>query len=96
MTPDKDVRENRNDEQWKQNLSDRLDKIEASLDCIRKARQDFDRQYGDLLKETLDARALRSKLWATATEELVRKGVWFAAVALIIGAAAMAKSHFLK
>lgn len=63
-------------------LRERIEGVEKIVTCLKKSDDEFNRTYGDLLKETLEAKATKSKLWAAAMEELVRKGVW-AALAVI-------------
>lgn len=53
-----------------------MERIESTVGCIKRRGDEFEKTYGDLLKETLEARAARAKLWALACEEVVKKGVW--------------------
>lgn len=66
-------------------LKVRIEGVEKIVRCLKQSDDDFNRTYGDLLKDTLEAKALKSKLWAAVAEELVRKGVW-AALGLIVTA----------
>lgn len=85
-----DGHDRRAPDSWRSTIEERIERIEGSVGCIKRHSEDFQRTYGDLLKETLESRATRAKLWATATEELVKKGIWAALLAvgaaLLIGA----------
>jgi len=74
---------------WRTQLEGRMREMEKDLRetrkdmrCVQETWEAFQRDYGDLLKETLKARADRAKLWSAATEKLVSNGIW-AAIALL-------------
>lgn len=65
-------------------MEQRMERIEASVACVKRRGDEFQQMYGEALKEILESKAARAKLWATAQEELVKKGVW--AALLFLGA----------
>jgi hypothetical protein len=87
--------ERRHTDPWRTSVEERIERIETTVNCIKKARDEFNETYGDLLKETVEARARKAKLWAAAAEELVKKGVW-AAFAFVVVAVAVAAKGWVK
>jgi uncharacterized protein YabN with tetrapyrrole methylase and pyrophosphatase domain len=87
--------ERRKDDPWREQMEERMTRMEGAVSCIKRHGEEFNEMYGSILKETLEARATRAKLWAVATEELVRKGIW--AALLVLGAAVLLGSkEYLK
>lgn len=80
---------------WRDLMEERMDRIEKAVTCVRAHNEEFSQTYGLILKETLESRASRAKLWAIATEELVKKGVW-AALVFLCGAVLVGSREYLK
>ena len=80
---------------WRTKMEERMDRIEGSVECIKRHGDEFQQTYGHLLQETLEARATRAKLWAVATEELVKKGIW-AALAVLGAALLLGSKEYVR
>lgn len=85
----------RQQDPWRHDMEQRMERIESTVKCIKTRSDSFEETYGELLRETLEARASRSRLWAVATEELVKKGIW-AALAVVAGAVLIGTKESLK
>lgn len=83
MTQDEwDGKERRQEDPWRVRIEEDIKEIKAAQRCMSREWGKFMTSYEDTLKETVESKARREKLWAAATEKLVTAGVWAAVVFL--------------
>jgi len=70
-------------DQWRTSVEERVERMENTLECIKRNTDQFHNGYGDLLRELLESRARKEKLKTAAMERLVSGGIW--GVVIFIG-----------
>ncbi|MCZ2110985.1 MAG: hypothetical protein LC118_15690 [Dehalococcoidia bacterium] len=74
-------------------LSERVERVEQSVCCLKTSMEEFHKEYGDILRETLEASRSRAKLKAAVAEKLVTGGIWAALAFLALAAWEWVKNH---
>lgn len=76
----------RRKEPWQVEVDKKLFELNKNQRCLKEGFDKFQETYGELLKDTLESRARKAKLWEAAVTKLVTGGIWAAVIFLLLAA----------
>lgn len=76
----------RRKEPWQIEVDKKLFEQAKNIKCLKEGWEGFLATYGELLKDTLEAKARKERLWEAAMTKLVTGGLWAAALFLALAA----------